>query len=90
MSEHGFTRYGRGCRCEVCRAAKADYTRTRREATRQLRLAAEAEGRTYVVEGISHGLSGYKNFNCRCFTCRLSNAEQSARRRNRQPEKGAA
>lgn len=90
MSEHGFSRYGYGCRCEVCRAGKAAYMRKRRAAGRQARLAAETEGRRYVAEGITHGLTGYKEFSCRCLTCRLSNAAQRAKCRNSQAEKGAA
>jgi hypothetical protein len=90
VSEHGFTQYGRGCRCATCRAAKTAYVKARRSATRELRLAAEQEGLQYIAEGITHGLAGYKEFSCRCLACRLSNAEQSVRWRKRNAEKGAA
>jgi hypothetical protein len=84
MIEHGFTRYGYGCRCEVCRAAKAAYMRKRRAAARERRVAAEAaSGSRYVAPGISHGLSGYQDHGCRCFVCRLSNADSSAQHRKR-------
>ncbi len=37
--EHGRTRYTRGCRCEVCKAAERDYQRNRYQ--RQRGLAAD-------------------------------------------------
>lgn len=90
MSEHGVRQYSYGCRCEACRAAKSAYVRARRAKAREARLAAEAEGRRHVVEGIKHGIGGYKDFSCRCFTCRLASAESSALYRKRRAEKGAA
>lgn len=39
---HGYVAYTYGCRCEVCRAAKADYMRARR---------AQARTVTYAIPG---------------------------------------
>ena len=40
MSTHGYGAYSTGCRCEVCRSAKAAYMRERRAAGRDAARAA--------------------------------------------------
>ncbi len=63
--EHGYLAYGRGCRCNTCRAAKAAYMRQQR-ATRK-GLAATA--------GITHGTThAYTVYGCRCHWCRQAKA----------------
>jgi hypothetical protein len=68
--KHGYRRYRSDCcRCATCRAGHAEKQRQDRAANRLLRLAVEAEGRTYTVAGITHGRSGYDHHQCRCDTC---------------------
>lgn len=81
MSAHGYVRYTRGCRCEICRDAKAAYMRQRRgEAYAQAR-AARSRGERYVADGIKHGLGGFQNHGCRCETCTFAKAENDANRK---------
>lgn len=61
MTRHGYGAYTNGCRCEVCRRAKAAYMRLKR--------AAEPTGH---VEGITHGYAGYQDYKCRCDICRTA------------------
>jgi hypothetical protein len=59
---HGYSGYGYGCRCEVCRAAKAAYMAARRRAAY---LADHP-----VPEGIRHATrSAYEEHGCRCEPC---------------------
>lgn len=90
MSEHGYLRYAEGCRCQVCRAGKTAYIRGVKERSRLARIAAEAQGRHYVVEGIAHGMNGYQYHNCRCLTCREVTNDYFAEYRRRKAEEGAA
>jgi hypothetical protein len=85
MSEHGYGRYTNGCRCEVCRAAKAAYMRKRRAFGRALaqqwtatstgqrgnRSNAWAPGsKRYVAPIGTHGTrAGYDEHGCRCEPC---------------------
>ena len=67
-AEHGTQReYQRGCRCQECRTANAEYKRADRE-------AARAEG---LPEGDErHGtLRGYDYYGCRCPDCRFVKSE---------------
>lgn len=80
-AEHGYGRYTMGCRCDVCAAAKVTYTRDRRARARARRDAARAEGREYVAAVVKHGLYAYQNHSCRCLTCKLANAQASAKYR---------
>lgn len=58
-SDHGVRGYKRGCRCDKCRAANtARHLELRRKRKEKL---AEAD--------ITHGASGYINWQCRCETC---------------------
>jgi hypothetical protein len=67
---HDYVRYSfGGCRCTTCKAAKAEYVRTRRAAAAELRRQAKAAGQVYVAAGISHGVSGYRDASCRCQVC---------------------
>ena len=85
MNDHGYNAYANGCRCEVCRAAKADYMRERRAAARKAaqkhtrsstgRRGAKGNARMpgatrYVAPIASHGTRfGYEEHGCRCFDC---------------------
>jgi hypothetical protein len=76
---HGERRgYLRGCHCDPCRSAHAEYER-RRRAVRQ----------TLPAKEIPHGSGGYTNYRCRCAECteghRLRIHQYRDQRRN-QPE----
>lgn len=59
MTGHGYNSYTRGCRCDVCKAAKA-------ERLREYRRSTPADG----VRTFRHGTcSGYSNHGCRCTLC---------------------
>ena len=74
MSAHGYNPYTHGCRCEICRRAKADYMRQSRAEARKNR----PEGRT-PVPGIKHGYSGAQNHACRCYVCSLAASQRDTR-----------
>lgn len=84
VAEHGYVRYTRGCRCQVCRAAKAAYVRAKRASAAELRSFAVFWDERYVATGITHGgISGYQDHHCRCDACRLAKAEASERETRR-------
>lgn len=66
---HNYARYIAGCRCGVCRAAKAAYVRDSRAAAAARRRQAVAAGEVYVATDITHGVGGYQNESCRCDVC---------------------
>lgn len=67
--EHGYNAYTHGCRCEVCRAAKAAYVRVKRAEARQ--YSRRHVGGEYIARGITHGtISGYRDSMCRCPECK--------------------
>ena len=71
---HGYGPYSRGCRCAVCRAAKAAYMRERRAAGTALLRAAQTRQNTLrpVSRTARHGTrAGYEEHGCRCKSCRL-------------------
>lgn len=84
-ARHGYGSYSHGCRCGVCRAAKADYMRDRRAAARAraqantrsstgqrgARESARAPGAYRNVASIEkHGTRyGYEEAGCRCLEC---------------------
>lgn len=73
VRKHGVTGYSRGCRCDVCRAAKRAYNQEQR---RKKLAAVEAGEATF-----EHGYDGYTRWNCRCDTCRSAKAEYQSGRR---------
>lgn len=68
FKQHGYITYTRGCRCDICRAAKAEYSRKQRAAASERRANEFTKGR-YTVPDITHGYSGYANYGCRCWQC---------------------
>lgn len=84
-ASHGYVPYTRGCRCAVCKVAKANYMRARRararenaarhtqgsDGSRPTRGTAWAPGATRYVAPISlHGTrAGYDEHGCRCEPC---------------------
>lgn len=81
---HGYSGYTNGCRCEVCREAKAAYIRGKRRRAALRRVLAERWGLFYVAQGIAHGIAGYQDHQCRCEVCRLAKAEATERETRRQ------
>lgn len=82
MSNHGYGAYTNGCRCEVCRAAKADYMRERRAAAHVLaQRYTETHGSRrgpgavrFVASNVIHGSRyAYIEHGCRCFDCTDAN-----------------
>lgn len=85
---HGYGGYARGCRCDTCRAAKANYIRERRDSARVLANLVgngfSTDGRHYV-DGITHGRFGYEERGCRCDVCleaRMQNIRDRQARRH--------
>lgn len=66
VTSHDRRGYRRGCRCEICRAANATYTKQLRERRR----------RRLSTTPITHGTDGYSNWGCRCDVCRQAHAIQ--------------
>lgn len=67
---HGYGGYTRGCRCGVCRAAKAEYVRGRRRRARQVAARFTDGSGRHLARGITHGtVSGYEEAGCRCQPC---------------------
>lgn len=85
MTGHGYGAYTTGCRCEVCRKAKADYMRDRRAAGRTVAqrytvgsngqrptrgTAREPGAVRYIAPVERHGTRyAYEERGCRCFPC---------------------
>ena len=85
MSDHGYGAYTRGCRCEVCRQAKADYMRARRAAGRS--IAVPDTG----VCGVLHGTRyAYEERGCRCRLCKQARAYSDYLYRKLGKKRGAA
>lgn len=87
-SPHGYSRYTRGCRCGVCRAAKREYMRARRGEA----IVAATQGQSFAVAEMKHGRFGYEECGCRCTTCieaRRTAWRESHRRRAERRRAGA-
>lgn len=89
MSDHGYGRYSHGCRCEVCRAAKAAYLRRRRAVAAALARKHTNGGWRHLAQGVTHGTAFvYKDAGCRCGPCTeaasLKRKLEECRRRERQ------
>ena len=97
MTEHGYGPYTNGCRCEICRKAKADYMRARRAAARALaqKNTHTSDGlrgspantftpgaERHVVDGVKHGTRyAYDERGCRCRDCTTKHDAWRNRRR---------
>ena len=80
MSEnHGYGPYTNGCRCEICRKAKAAYSARARAAGRENARAGR------YPSGVTHGSrSAYEERGCRCEKCcarQLARHRADAKRR---------
>lgn len=74
---HGYGPYTSGCRCAVCRKAKAEYMRVRRLIARA--NAHNADG-VYVAPISRHGTRfGYEEHGCRCDPCHEARLAEDAR-----------
>lgn len=86
MEAHGYGPYTHGCRCGICRAAKAEYTRQRRAAGRALAQqhgTAQSPNGRHFVPGITHGRFGYEERGCRCLDCCAARATEWRERKAR-------
>lgn len=105
MSErHGYGPYTRGCRCDVCRKAKADYMRKRRAAGRALaqqhseRAPGCDQGHPwkpgtvrYVAPIARHGSRfAYDELGCRCLDCTHARTSSDKLRDARRRARSAA
>lgn len=61
------------CRCELCRAANAEYCR----GYKRKKFGYKEKPRTGMVHGTTNA---YRYYKCRCDLCRAANAEMSRRR----------
>jgi hypothetical protein len=80
---HGYIRYTKGCRCGVCREAKAAYMREKRADLARARKHINSRpnhGRNFV-DGITHGYAGYQDYSCRCEVCKAAKVAEDDRRR---------
>lgn len=78
-AEHGYSPYTHGCRCQVCRDAKADYQRARRRTALETARAAtdtscrgaDRTGKVrHIVPTAKHGsAASYVELGCRCWDC---------------------
>lgn len=88
---HGYGGYTRGCRCDVCRSAKAAYLRRRRNRARELaRRFTDGQGR-HLATGITHGTAvGYDESGCRCQPCTSAKTAKRTVEIRRQRERRAS
>ncbi len=91
IDTHGYGGYSRGCRCEVCRTAKAAYMRRRRATARTVaRRYTDATGR-HLAYGVTHGtVSAYEEGGCRCQPCTTAITTKRADELTRHRARGAA
>lgn len=75
---HGYNAYTHGCRCDVCRRAKADYMREERRRGREFAQSLDVRA---FVDGIKHGRHGYEVKGCRCQVCTSAHSAESVQRR---------
>lgn len=92
---HGYGKYSNGCRCEVCKAAKAAYMAKRRRFGRGIaqRWTTHTPGRPalsepgvgrYVAPVESHGTRfAYEEHGCCCLPCTDARAEHDRTRKAR-------
>lgn len=99
-SGHGYGPYTNGCRCDVCRQAKADYQREKRHAAAAVSegmprldrtdLLGTADGR-FVAPFVTHGTAhAYKDNGCRCLPCTDAATEKRAREYEAARDRGAS
>lgn len=76
---HGYGGYtNHKCRCDICRNANREQRASARAFWRKERTQMRAAGFEHVVVGITHGISGYTNYSCRCNVCVSTNRTRKA------------
>lgn len=65
--------FSSGCRCSRCRANNNVSNWAYRERNADRTRDAARRGEVRIVDGIKHGISGYRNIHCRCEVCRAAN-----------------
>lgn len=79
---HDYTNYTYGCRCPICRQAKADYMRARRaEASATARRNSTPISR-HIADTPTHGTRyAYEERGCRCQPCTAARTDSDRRYR---------
>jgi hypothetical protein len=74
VTNHGYGAYASGCRCDVCRKAKAEYMSKRRKAAVAARKAGDPMG------SVKHGTRyAYEERGCRCSSCSEAHSRSDKR-----------
>ena len=69
--DHGLSGYtNHCCRCDVCRAANSAYNRDHHLAYKEKIAKRRMAASGVDPATINHGLTGYRNYSCRCDVCR--------------------
>ncbi len=82
IQQHGYGPYTQGCRCEVCRQAKAAYMQSKRARARSARTASPSDA-VFIADVRAHGISAYQDQQCRCGPCLLAKSEAGKRETRR-------
>lgn len=88
---HGYGRYSHGCRCSICRAAKAAYVQGRRKRARELASRFTDDSGRHLAIGVAHGtVSAYDESGCRCRPCTSALSAKRLAEHRRQRARRAA
>lgn len=91
-TDHGYLNYTYGCRCTICRKAKADYVRARRAAGRHTaQVYAAVTGQRHIADTATHGTRyAYEELGCRCQPCTTARTTSDRKYRQTSSQERAA